>query len=370
MVNETNTEVVTKARSDEAAATPPTAGRPVGAAARDRMGDGAIRAGLMVVRIGPLFMLLVLCVVMAALSPLFLTERNVTNLGFQSAAVIALALGQLVVILTRGIDISVGSIVGLTVAAGAVLYGDHVSSVLILAAMIAIGGAVGALNGLLYVKGRLPHPFIVTLATLGIIRGVAFLLTNGNILPGQPALLETIGGGQVGAVPYATLLVVVLAFVTWTVTKRMRWGRWVYAIGGNPEGAKRVGIHVDRVLIGVYIFSGLMAGIAGVITAGQTGVGDANAGLLYELQAIAAVMIGGVSFLGGRGGVSNAIVGALTVTVIHNGLNLLNVSGYWEEIAIGVIILVAVELNVLRGHFETQFRVRQAAAVEPSGAHR
>lgn len=343
-------------------------GRPFAVSTPDGFGDRLVRGGLLVVRIGPFFMLLVLCATMATLTPLFLTERNLTNLGFQSAAVTALALGQLVVIITRGIDISVGSIIGLTVAIGSLTYIDGAPVVVTLIAMLAAGAVVGAVNGFLFVKGRLPHPFIVTLATLGIVRGVAFLLTDGEILAGQPQIVQTIGGGQMGAVPYATILVAALALMTWLLLKRMRWGRWIYAIGGNPEGARRVGINVDLVLISVYVFSGLMAAVAGIVIAGQTGVGDANAGVLSELEAIAAVMIGGASFLGGRGGISNAIVGALTVTVITNGLNLLNVSGYWEMVAIGTATLAAVELIVLRSHFEERFRVLQAINSEPAGA--
>ncbi|MBS1679753.1 MAG: ABC transporter permease [Actinobacteria bacterium] len=320
----------------------------------------AIRAGLVIVRLGPVVMLVALVIVMAFLTPLFLTERNLTNIGFQVCAIGCLALGEAVVILTRGIDISVGSIIGIVVASSSVLYLHGWDPIFVILAVLGIGMCVGLANGALYVKGRLPHPFIVTLATLGVVRGLAFLITGGNIKPGQPAALETLGNGQVGPIPYAALLLAGLAIATWVFTKRMKWGRWIYAIGGNPEGAKRVGIPVDAVLISVYIFSGLLAAIAGLITAGQIGVGDANAGNLYELNAIAAVMIGGLSYLGGRGGVSNAIVGALTVTVITNGLQLLSVSGYWVEIVTGLVIIAAVELNVLREHIEDRFRLVQA----------
>jgi len=319
-----------------------------------------VTLGLRIAQVGPVIMLVALVAVISALTPLFLTSRNITNLGFQSAPILALAFGQLLVILTRGIDISVGSIIGVVVAAGSLFYGHHMAGGLAVALMLGIGALVGVINGLLYVKGRMPHPFIVTLATYGIVRGVAFALTGGNITIGQPAVLETLAQGKLGPIPYATVLVAVLACLTWMLLKHLQWGRWIYAIGGNPDAAARVGIPVNRVLVSVYVLSGLAAGVAGIITAGQIGVGDANAGLLSELDAIAAVMIGGASFLGGRGSVSNAIVGALMVTVIRNGLNLLDVSGYWQQIAIGVVIAAAVELNVLRAHLESRFRVLQA----------
>jgi ribose transport system permease protein len=312
-------------------------------------------------------MLVVLCIAISSATSLFLTGRNLTNLGFQAAAIVCLALGQLLPILTGGVDISVASTIGLVVAAGSLLYGDHIAGGAIVVTLLAIGATVGAANGLLFVKGRLPHPLIVTLATLGIVQGLALLLTGGNIPAGQPAIINTLGIGQVGPVPDAALLAAGLAFMAWVATKRMRWGRWIYAIGGNPEGARQVGIPVGRVLVSVYVWSGIMAAVAGLIVAGQSGTGDATAGSGFEVNAIAAVMIGGVSFLGGRGGVSNAIVGGLTVTVITNGLSLLNVNSYWQQIANGALIVAAVELNVLRSHVETRFRTLHAAVTDATG---
>ena len=367
MGDKTNTRDSVAHSELESSGAAPASGHEPGSARRAVSG-GAVRVALQLIRVGPFFMLLVLCAVMASLTPLFLTGRNLTNLGYQSTATVCLALGQLVVILTRGIDISVGSIVGLVVVAGSILYADHLPVGLIILAMLALGAGAGAANGLLLVKGRLTHPFIVTLATLGIIEGIAFLWSGGVVLSGQPPLFYTLGEGKIRPVPWATILAIALAGLTWIVTKRMQWGRWIYAIGGNPEGAKRVGIPVGAVLVSVYVFSGVMAAFAGVVTAGQIGVGDANAGALFELNAIAAVMIGGASFLGGRGSVSNAVVGAITVTVITNGLELQNISGNWQEIAIGGIILVAVEVNVLRDYLEGRFRLMQAAAADHGGA--
>lgn len=329
---------------------------------RSLRSEATIRLGLRVVALGPVLMLAVVALAMAIATPLFVTDRNLTNLALQSGAIVALALGQLLVILTRGVDISVGSIIGLAGAMGATLYGAGAAGPLTVAGMVAAGAAVGFLNGLLFVKGRLPHPLIATLATYGIARGVGLLMTNGDIIAGQPDLVISIGQGMAGPVPVPAIIVAVLAVVVWVLTKKTRWGRWIYAIGGEPEAARRVGIPVGRVLISVYVFSGFAAGIAGVITSGRTGVGDASAGALSELDAIAAVMIGGASFLGGRGGASNAVVGALTVATIRNGLNLQGVTAFWELVAIGTIIVLAVELNVVRTHFEERFRTLQAAA--------
>jgi ribose transport system permease protein len=357
-----------------AAPPPPIATAPEPAATRSSLGslvaalrDGsaserALRLALLVVRLGPAVALLAAILAMALLTPLFLTERNMTNLGLQSAVVIALALGQLLVVLTGGIDISVGSVIGLTSAAAALLYGDGWAGLTIVVAVLLIGCAVGSVNGILFVKGRLPHPLVATLATLGIVRGVAFLTTDGEILTGQAPLVEELGAGLVGSVPVPTIVVAVLAFLTWVLLRRMKWGRWVYAIGGNPEAAKRSGIPVDRVLISVYLLCGLAAAVAGLIVAGRTGVGDANAGELALFDAVTAVLIGGVAVLGGRGSVSNALVGAMTVAVIQNGLNLLGVTAFWELIAVGTMLILAVELNMFRGYLEGRFRVMQTAA--------
>ena len=335
---------------------------------RGRASDRLTDLVLGVVRVGPFFMLLVLCLVMGALTSLFFTGRNLTNLGFQAAPIACLALGQLLPVLTGGIDVSVASTVGLVVATGSILTGDHIPGSLVILALLAEGALVGLANGVLFVKGRLPHPLIATLATLGIVQGVALLLTGGNVLNGQPQALNTLGIGQVGPVPDATILIAILAVLTWVATKRLRWGRWIYAIGGNAEGAKQVGIPVNRVLISVYVWSGAMAAVAGLIVAGESGTGDATAGTAFLITAIAAVMIGGVSYLGGRGGMSNAIVGALTVTVITNGLDLLNVNNNWQQIATGGLIVAAVELNVIRDAIEARFRTRQAAVVADSAS--
>ena len=154
----------------------------------------------------------------------------------------------------------------------------------------------------------------------------------------------------------------VLALVAWVVSRRMQWGRWIYAIGGNQEGARRAGIPVDRVLISVYVISGLSAGFAAVITCGRTDVGSPTAGRLAELDAIAAVIIGGASFLGGRGNVMNAIVGALVIGVIRNGLNLLGIEPAYQLVFIGLVVIIAVELDVLRGWIERRFRTMKGVA--------
>jgi ribose transport system permease protein len=320
-----------------------------------------LRVALLVMRIGPGLMLLVLVVVLRFLSVKFFTSGNIGNVFDQTATIALLAIGMLLVILTRGIDLSVGSTIALAAVVGAMAYHHIHSGPVIILIMLGVGLATGAVNGLVYVYGRIPHPFIVTLATMGVIRGLALWLTSGIPKQGMPHLVSVIGEGRIGWLPKSTFLVAGVALLAAFVCTRVVWGRWIYAVGGNPEGARRTGIPVGPVLVSVYAISGLCAGIAGVVLAGQLNAGTPTAGNGAELDAIAAVVIGGASFLGGRGNVGNALVGALMIGVIRNGMNLLNVNAYLQPIVIGVVIVVAVELDVIRRQIENRFRTLEAA---------
>jgi ribose transport system permease protein len=318
-------------------------------------------SSLRVVQVGPVLILAVAVVAMSLASPYFLTERNLTNLGFQTSIVAVLALGQLLVILTRGIDLSVGAVVALAGVLGA-MAGD--SGVVVVATMALTGAIVGAVNGLVLVGGRVMNPFIVTLGTLSIVRGVALVVSDAETRSGLPPLVQTLGTGLVGPIPAPALLVAGLAVATWLLLARTQWGRWIYAVGGNPDAARRVGLPVGRLLISVYVLCGLSAGIAGLLVAGRTDAGAPTAGQLLELDAITAVIIGGASFFGGRGSVGNVIAGALIIGVIRNGLNLLDVTPFWQSIAVGALVILSLELDVLRGHLEQRLRVAGARSAE------
>jgi ribose transport system permease protein len=321
--------------------------------------DGT-RLALAAIRIGPGLMLLAVVGVIAALSPVFLTTRNVGNVLSQSAVIAVLALAQLLVIVTRGIDLSVGSTLALSAVVGAMVFASVPSGPLVIAAMLATGTAVGAVNGIAYVYGRLPHPFIITLATLSIARGLALWLSGGQPLQGMPQIVQDLGGGSIDWFPYSAFLVAALAALGLLLTTRLVWGRWIYAVGGNPDGARRAAIPVNGVVISVYVLSGLAAGIGAIITSGRLNGGSPTFGELAELDTIAAVVIGGASFLGGRGTIANALIGALMIGVIRNGMNLLNVDAFLQPIVIGVVIVLAVELDVIRGRIEQRLRVMQA----------
>ncbi len=336
--------------------------------AAPRRSVGMVVIWLQIVRLGPALLLLLLAVAMSIASPHFLSIRNVSNIGLEASVVAVLALGQLLVIITAGIDLSVGSVAALAGVTGALWIKDLglTSGWLVIPTMVLTGGLIGLINGLLFVKGHMPHAFLPTLAMLEVARGTALVLSDSQSIPGLPASVRAIGAGALGRVPYSVLVVVVLAIAVWALLARTPWGQWICATGASREGARRVGIPVDQVLISVYVISGLSAGVAAIILTGQVNAAYPTAGNLMELSAIAAVIIGGASFFGGRGTVVGALVGALILGAIRNGLNLLDISTNWQLIAIGVVIAVAVELDVLRGWLENRLRTTRAELLEGS----
>jgi ribose transport system permease protein len=319
-----------------------------------------LHAALFGLRAGPALILLLLVVVVSLTTPVFFTSRNIGNVFSQTAVIAILGLGQLLVIVTRGIDLSVGSTVALSGVVGAIVFLHVHSTLLVILAILGVGAAVGLCNGLVFVLGRVPHPFIVTLASLSIVRGLALWAANGTLIAGMPHGVDVLGGGTIHWLPYSFFVVVGLALLALVGTTYLVWGRWLYAVGGNPDAARRAGIPVGRVLVTVYVLSGLAAGVGGLLTAGLLDSGSPTAGDLSELDSIAAVIIGGAAFAGGRGNVGNALVGAFTIGVIRNALNLHNVNAFYQLMAIGAVVLLAVEGDVIRGHVETRVRLARA----------
>jgi ribose transport system permease protein len=319
-----------------------------------------LQGALLSLRAGPALILLLLIVAVSLTTPIFLTSRNIGNVFSQTSVIAVVALGQLLVIVTRGIDLSVGSTIALSGVTGAVVFEHTHSSIVVIAAILGTGVAVGLVNGLVYVYGRVPHPFIVTLATLSIVRGIALWASDGTLVPNMPGTVQTLGGGTINWLPYSIFVVAGLALCTLVLTTWLVWGRWLYAVGGNPEAARRSSIPTRRVLVTVYVLSGLAAGVGGLLTAGLIDGGSPTAGDLAELDSIAAVIIGGAAFAGGRGNVGNALVGAFTIGVIRNALNLHNVNAFYQLMAIGIIVLLAVESDVIRGYVERRVRLARA----------
>jgi ribose transport system permease protein len=324
-------------------------------------GSSAVSIGLRLLGVGPLLILLILIVVVSITTPVFLKPINISNILAQTAVIAIVALGQHLVILTRGIDLSVGANLALATVIGGLLYKVTDSSAIIIVAMLATGLLVGFVNGAVFVFGRLPHAFIITLATLSICRGIAYSISiNHTTMRGMPDVVVAIGGGDVFGIPNPFIVVVVCAVLVLLMAKYMVWGRWIYAVGGAPEAAVEMGIPVKWVLISTYVIAGLCCGIGAVVLSGRTESTSPLFGNLLELDTIAAVIIGGASFLGGRGHIGHALVGAVMIGVIRNALNLNNVDAFFQMVAIGLVIVVAVEADVLRNYLESRARALQA----------
>ena len=327
--------------------------------------DLFVSVGLRLLGFGPLLILILIAAIIGVLTPNFLSPGNISNILAQTAVIAIVAMGQQLVILTRGIDLSVGANLALATVIGGLVYRIDDSAAIVVLAMILSGAAVGAVNGMVYVLGRLPHAFIITLATLSICRGLALELSIGHTtMRGMPEAVTFVGGSSTFGIPNSFFIVFLVAAVILLLTKAMVWGRWLYAVGGQPEAAREMGIPVKAVLISTYVISGVCAGIGAVVLSGRTGAGSPLYGNLLELDTIAAVIIGGASFLGGRGHLGHALVGALMIGVIRNALNLMGVNVFFQMIAIGVIIVVAVEADVLRNWLEARARTIQAARSE------
>jgi ribose transport system permease protein len=289
--------------------------------------------------------LLVLCIALWIATPFFATAANLSNVAEQSAIVGVIAIGMTFVILTGGIDLSVGSLVALAgvVIGGALQRGWPVSGAV--GAGLLAGVAAGAVNGLMITRGRLP-PFIATLGMMSVARGGALMLSDGRPISGFPDPLRVIATGNLLGVPAPVVLLLALYFVAYLVLTRTVVGRYIYAIGGNEEATVLAGVDVRFHKTVVYAISGLSAAVCAVLLVARLDSAQPIAGIGYELDAIAAVVIGGTSLLGGSGSVIGTLIGALIMSVLRNGLNLLGVSSYLQQVAIGAVIIVAVLIDM------------------------
>ncbi len=317
-------------------------------------------------RYGIVMALLVMIVALTIIKPdYFPTVGNLTNVARQISFNAMLALGEFIVILTAGIDLSVGSVTALSMVTLAIMTHSNVPDAIALLAALGIGLLCGLLNGWGLTKLRLPHPFISTLAMLNIARGITFLVSGGVPISGLPPTLRFFGSSDIYlfgegdnrvVIPVSLIVVLIAYMIAWVLLARTRTGRHIYAVGGNPQAARYSGISVDRINNLVYILCGLTAAMGGILLAGRTNSGYPNAGTGAELDAIAAVIIGGASFFGGRGTVIGTFVGVLIMGLLRNGLNLMDVSAFWQMVVIGVVIILAVYVDVLRQRVPQQQR--------------
>ena len=293
----------------------------------------------------PFASLIALCVIIAVLTPKFLSTGNLGSVARQTAVITIMAMGMTMVMVSGGIDLSVGSIMALAGVAGAFALASGAPTMVGIAASIAAGAICGLANGAAITTLRIP-PFIVTLGAMGIYRGIVLLITDGKAVVGLPSKFGYLAEGNLlGLIPVPLVIVVAIALAIHFLLSRTRLGRYCYAIGSNVEAARYAGVRVARCQIIFYLILGALAGLAGAIEAARLVTGQPTAGEGYELRVIAAVVIGGGSLSGGQGTVIGTIIGALIMGVLANGANLLGIPAFTQQIIIGAIIILAVTFD-------------------------
>jgi ribose transport system permease protein len=299
-------------------------------------------------RFQSVFGLLFFIIVISLLSDRFLTGSNIFNVLRQTSVNAIIAAGMTFVILTGGIDLSVGSTFAFSGAIGAYLIGSGQPFMVAVVGALTIGLLIGMANGFIIAHWNL-QPFIVTLATMTIFRGATLVFTDGKPIgtgfEGSAALFAKIGGGYTFGIPNPILIMIVLFGLAYYILKHMSMGRYIYATGGNQEATKLSGVSIKKVKVFVYGMSGLFAAISGMIITSRLSSAQPTAGTGYELDAIAAVVLGGTSLAGGVGSILGTVIGALIIGILNNALNLLDVSSYYQQLAKGLVILIAVLLD-------------------------
>lgn len=294
---------------------------------------------------GLFIILLILCAILSAATPNFFTVNNLLIVAKQISINGILAVGVTYVLLTGGVDLSLGSVVALTgVVSASFAKGENSSLIAPLFVGIFAGTVCGFLNGLIVGRGRVA-PFIATLGMMTVARGAALVISGGRPVTGLNSGFMIIGGGEIFRIPIPVLILAVTAAISAVILKYTPTGRHIYAVGDSELAARVCGINIVRVKLFAYTICGAFAGLAGVVLASRITAGQPNAGIAYELDAIAAVVIGGTSLSGGVGGIGGTILGALLMGIINNGLDLLNISSYYQQIIKGIIIIGAVWMD-------------------------
>lgn len=292
--------------------------------------------------------LLILCVFLSTMSDSFLTQSNVMSLLRQMTNNVFLTLGVMMCIIIGGIDISVGSVFALggTVTAGLIAHYNVPIPAAIFAGLFA-GAVCGAFNGFFIAFVNVP-PFVATMAMLNIARGIAYLMTNAEPIRCTEKAFTSLGTGRLGIVPLPVIYAVIWVVVIWLFLNKTRMGRYIYAVGGNKEAAKFSGIHVKAVMFTVHTISGFLAAWAGIVMAARMYSGQPAVANGWEMDAVAASTLGGVSLMGGSGSVVRAMFGVVIIGVLKNGLNLLNVNSFWQLIVQGLVVLAAVAMDMMK----------------------
>ncbi|WP_394022468.1 ABC transporter permease [Anaerococcus martiniensis] len=296
--------------------------------------------------LGTILALIILMVFVSILNPTFLQANNLMNLMRQLIINGFIALGMTFVILTGGIDLSVGSTLAVTSAIFAGLLQNGMNTILAILIALGLGLILGLINGFLITKGKLA-PFIVTLATMTIFRGLTLVYTDGRPIAGPKDnfAFQFLGKGQFLGIPFQVILFALAFLILWTILNKTALGRKIYAVGGNEKASFISGINIDKVKISVYVISSLMAVLSGLVLTSRLNSAQPTAGVAYEMDAIAAVVLGGTSMTGGSGSLTGTLIGILILGVLNNGLNLLGVSSFYQQIVKGIVILIAVLID-------------------------
>ena len=295
-----------------------------------------------------LILLIIFAAIISVLSPDFLTKGNLLNVLRQTSVNAIIAAGMTFVILTGGIDLSVGSILGFSGAIAASLISGGTNIWLALLAALVIGAIGGIINGLIITKGKV-QPFIATLAMMILLRGMTMVFTSGKAIPVSgahvSAIFRKLGAGTVLSIPVPIIIMAIIFVVCYFILTQTQFGRHIYAVGGNEEASLLSGVNITKIKITAYAISGVLAAIAGIIVTSRLSSAQPRAGDGYELDAIAAVVLGGTSLVGGKGTIVGTIIGALIIGILDNALNLMDVQSYYQSIAKAIVILIAVLLD-------------------------
>nr|WP_272214608.1 ABC transporter permease [Marinicella sp. W31]MDC2880234.1 ABC transporter permease [Marinicella sp. W31] len=297
------------------------------------------------IRLESLIVLLILCVAMTALSPYFLSVSNMLNILLATSTIGVLAIAATYVLSSGGLDLSLGSVMGLSGVVGAAFAVNlGAPTPIAVIATVGAGALAGAVNGLIITRAFVPA-FIVTLGMLGIARGLALVISDGRVIYGLPKAMVYLGQGRPLGIPMPVLIFLATAFIMHIVLAFTKFGRHTLSIGDSENAARTAGINVSRHRFLLYTLSGGLAGLAGLLFSSRINSGDPTAGLTYELTAITAAIIGGTNLFGGRGSILGTMVGALIMGVLQNGLNLLAVQSYYQQMAIGSVLIIAVFID-------------------------
>lgn len=290
------------------------------------------------------FILIAICILWTIMSKNFLTVNNLMNVVRQASYTAIAAVGMTMVIIIGEIDLSAGSVIAASGMVAAYLFKSTGSIVLAFAAAILLGILVGLFNGFVCAKGKLPG-FIATLASMTILRALGYILTGGDPISVQDKAFTALGTGYIGVIPIPVILMIVCVLAGSFIMNKTRFGRYIYAVGGNSETSKWSGLNVDKIKIEVFVIMGILTSIAGIIVAARLGSGQPSAGNSFEMDCITAAVVGGTSMSGGKGKIFGTIVGVLLLTVLTNGMTLIDINSYWQQVIKGAIIVASVLMD-------------------------